>query len=135
MKLLQTLSLQSTHQEIERVEELLLALQKKLGFNDELFARLQLTVSEAATNSLIHGNKLNPEKAITIRAFEQEGKLIFEIKDEGKGFEPKEIPDPTAEENLLKTGGRGLFLMKEYADKVQYLENGTKLRLEFSLSD
>ncbi|MCP9292104.1 ATP-binding protein [Gracilimonas sediminicola] len=135
MKLLQTLTLQSTYEEVERVEHMLAALQEELGFNDEFYARLMLTVSEAATNGILHGNKLDESKIVTIKAYKDDSKLIFDSKDQGEGFDPESIPDPLAEENLLKTSGRGVFLMEEYADEVSYSENGTRLKLVFTLPE
>ncbi|MDZ7756235.1 ATP-binding protein [Rhodohalobacter sp.] len=135
MKLLQTLTLHSTYEEVERVEQLLNSLQDELGFGDEFYARLMLAVSEAATNGILHGNKLDASKTVEIKAFRDNDKLIFETTDQGEGFEPEDAPDPLAEENLLKTSGRGIFLMKEYADKVTYSEEGTRLTLTFNLPD
>jgi serine/threonine-protein kinase RsbW len=135
MKLLQTLTIKSTYEEVERVEQLLNTLQQELGFNDEFYARLMLSVSEAATNGILHGNKLDESKTVEINAYQDNGKLIFETKDQGAGFDPDDIPDPLAEENLLKTSGRGVFLMEEYADGVDYSEGGTKLKLTFNLPE
>ncbi|MEX0719683.1 MAG: ATP-binding protein [Balneolaceae bacterium] len=137
MKLLQELTLQSSYEEVEKVEGLLTAIQQELGIDNELYAKLMLAVSEAVTNSIIHGNKLDESKKVTLKAFlnPQASKLVFETKDEGKGFNPEEIPDPLADENLLKTSGRGVFLMEEYADEVSYSEGGTKLRLIFELPE
>ncbi|MEX0610191.1 MAG: ATP-binding protein [Balneolaceae bacterium] len=135
MELLQELTLHSRFEEVEKVEGILNAVQKELGFNDELYAKLMLAVSEAVTNGILHGNQLDSSKKVVLKAFvdEAESKLIFESKDEGPGFNSDEIPDPLANENLLKTSGRGVFLMKEYADDVQYMEGGTKIRLTFNL--
>jgi serine/threonine-protein kinase RsbW len=135
MKLLQTLTIKSTYEEVERVEQLLNTLQQELGFNDEFYARLMLSVSEATTNGILHGNKLDESKTVEINAYQDNGKLIFETKDQGAGFDPDDIPDPLAEENLLKTSGRGVFLMEEYADGVDYSEGGTKLKLTFNLPE
>jgi len=135
MKLLQTLTLKSTYEEVERVEQLLNTLQEDLGFNDEFYARLMLTVSEAATNGILHGNKLDESKTVELSAYKEDEKLIFETKDQGDGFNPDDVPDPLAEENLLKTSGRGVFLMEEYADSVEYSEGGTKLKLVFNLPE
>ncbi|MDR9415314.1 MAG: ATP-binding protein [Gracilimonas sp.] len=135
MKLFQTLTLQSTYEEVERIEKLLNSLQEKLGFGDQFYARLMLGVSEAATNGILHGNKLDASKTVVVNTYIDDNKLIFETTDEGDGFDPDEIPDPLAEENLLKTSGRGVFLMKEYADDVKYSEGGTRLTLTFNLPD
>jgi|AntRauTorcE11897_2_1112592.scaffolds.fasta_scaffold00183_21 serine/threonine-protein kinase RsbW len=135
MNLLQTLSLKSTYEEVEKVEGLLNSLQSELGFNDEFYARLMLAVSEAATNGIVHGNQLDASKSLEISAFREGDLLIIETQDQGDGFDPDTLPDPLAEENLLKTSGRGVFLMEEYADEVEYSEGGTKLTLKFKLSD
>lgn len=134
MKLLQTLTLNSTYEEIEKIEGFLNQLQKDINFSDEFYARMMLAVSEAATNAILHGNKLDPEKTVEIAAYQDNGTLIFETRDQGKGFNPENLPDPLAEENLLKTSGRGVFLMEEYADAVSYSDGGTKLTLGFNLS-
>ena len=135
MKLLQTLTLKSTYEEVEKVELLLNSLQEELGFGDEFYARLMLSVSEAATNGILHGNKLDESKTVEINVYKEDDKLIFVTKDQGDGFNPDDIPDPLAEENLLKTSGRGVFLMEEYADGVDYSEGGTKLTLTFTLPE
>ncbi|HBX65370.1 MAG TPA: ATP-binding protein, partial [Balneolaceae bacterium] len=69
MKLLQTLTLKSTYEEVERIEQLLNTLQEDLGFNDEFYARLMLSVSEAATNGILHGNKLDESKTVEVSAY------------------------------------------------------------------
>lgn len=135
MKLLQTLSLKSAYEEVEKVEQLLTKLQDELGFNDEFYARLMLTVSEAATNSIVHGNKLDASKTVELAAYTDGQNLVVETNDQGEGFEPDKIPDPRVEDNLFKPGGRGVFLMKEYADKVKYSEGGSKLTLVFELPE
>ena len=134
MAIRKELVLKSDFEEVEKVESLLNDLQSEIGFNDELYAKLMLTVSEAATNGIIHGNKLDPSKKVVLTA-ESDGSVLTVItKDEGDGFEPDEVADPLAEENLLKPSGRGVFLMKEYADEVEYQDGGTILVLKFKLS-
>ncbi|MEX0844473.1 MAG: ATP-binding protein [Balneolaceae bacterium] len=133
MKLLHTLVLKSTYEEVEKVEVILTKLQKELNFSDELYARMMLAVSEAATNGILHGNKLDASKTIEISAYLKDDKLEFVTKDQGEGFKRENLPDPTAEENLLKPSGRGVFLMEEYADEVKFSDGGTKLTLVFKL--
>lgn len=133
MHIRKELILKSEYEEVEKVEHLLNELQSELGFDDEFYAKLMLTVSEAATNGIVHGNQLDPSKKVVLTAESDGKKLTFTSKDEGEGFEPKEVPDPLAEENLLKPSGRGVFLMKEYAEEVEYKDGGTKLVLEFKL--
>lgn len=134
MKLLHKLTLRSAFEEVERLEGFLNKLQEELGFDDEFYARLMLAVSEAATNAIVHGNKLDESKDAVVEAYLDDSKLTFVTTDEGDGFNPDELPDPIAEENLFNTSGRGVFLMKEYADDVIFEDEGRKLTLSFNLN-
>jgi len=102
------------------VEEFVNYFAKDLGLSDEQLSVLLLAVTEATTNAIIHANKCDLSKLVTIHAHIEDSKLIVKVKDEGKGFDPSTIPNPTEPENLLKDSGRGVFLMKVYMDKVEY---------------
>lgn len=127
------LVLKSTYEELDKLEGFLNDLQKDLEFNDEFYARLMLTVSEAATNGVVHGNELDSSKKVILKADYNGELLVITTQDEGSGFNPEEVADPLAVENILKTSGRGVFLMGEYADSVEYQNGGKKLILEFVL--
>ena len=102
------------------IEEFVNYFAKDLGLSDERLSVLLLAVTEAATNAIIHANKCDPSKLVKIHAQINDSKLIIKIKDEGKGFDPSKLPDPTEPENLLKDSGRGVYLMKVYMDDVKY---------------
>jgi serine/threonine-protein kinase RsbW len=127
------LMLGSSYAELERVEGLLNQLQQALGFDDDFYARLMLSVSEAATNAVVHGNKLDLSKKVMIQAKANTTILTFTITDEGNGFDPEDIANPVDEENLLNTSGRGVFLMREYTDEIEFQDDGRKLILTFNL--
>lgn len=127
------LELESTYEELERVEGLLNDLQQALGFDDDFYARLMLTVSEAATNAVVHGNDLDVNKKAIILAEVVDSVLTVTTSDEGDGFDPEDVPNPLEEENLLIPSGRGVFLMQEYADEVEYQNEGRTLILKFNL--
>lgn len=127
------LVLTSSYEELERVENLLNDLQQTLGFDDDFYARLMLTVSEAATNAVVHGNDLDIDKKAIIIAEVNDSLLTIITTDEGEGFDPEDVPSPLEEENILIPSGRGVFLMKEYADEVEYQDEGRKLVLKFNL--
>jgi serine/threonine-protein kinase RsbW len=128
------LVLKSTYKELDKLEGFLNDLQSDLEFDDEFYARLMLTVSEAATNGVVHGNDLDASKEVSLLA-EYDSKILrITTQDEGQGFEPEEVDDPLAPENLLKASGRGVFLMGEYADEVEYEDEGKRLVLGFKLS-
>jgi len=128
------LELISKFEESAKLEGFLNSLQQALNFDDELYAKLMLVVSEAVTNAIMHGNKEDESKKVFITAQSDSEELTFIVKDEGEGFDPDSLPDPLDEENLLKTSGRGVFLMEEYADQVSFSNNGSTLTLKFNLS-
>ena len=86
---------------------------------------------EAAVNAVMHGNEYDPAKQITA-TFENTGKdLVFSIADQGKGLDPDTLPDPLAQENLLRGTGRGIFIIRSFMDEVHFrqLHPGTELTL------
>jgi serine/threonine-protein kinase RsbW len=102
------------------VEEFVNYFAKDLGLNEEQLATLLLAVTEATTNAIIHANKCDKSKLVTVDVNVQNSKLIIKVIDEGKGFDPSQIPDPTQPENILKDSGRGMYLMKVYMDDLKY---------------
>jgi len=113
------------------IEEFVNYFAKDLGLSEEQLSVLLLAVTEATTNAIIHANKCDPSKLVRIHAQIENSKLVIRIKDEGKGFDPTKLPDPTEPENLLKDSGRGVYLMKVYMDEVKY--NVTPSGLETTL--
>jgi serine/threonine-protein kinase RsbW len=90
-----------------------------------------MAVREAAVNAVLHGNEYDPARKIAV-GFENTGKaLVITIADEGKGFSPETVPDPLAQENLLRGTGRGIFLIRSLMDEVHFrqLHPGTELTL------
>ncbi len=104
-----------------------LSAQKKIN--------LELALAEAAANSIIHGNKSDKNKNIEITVELSERKIIIKIKDEGKGFTIKNVPDPTEKENIYKNSGRGLHIMKALIDNLEYnfSQSGTETILTINI--
>ncbi len=90
---------------------------------DDIFA-VHLGLEEAFINCLRHGNKSDPAKKITIEYQIKPDKAVVSLTDEGEGFNPNSIPDPTQGSNIYKTGGRGLFLIRSFMDKVNFNKKG-----------
>jgi len=122
--------------ELDRLPEVLASICKRFQLRDEIVNMMMLPVSEGITNAMKHGNRLDPAKPVSV-TFSQPAvnQLKVEIKDKGEGFDPEKLPDPLAEENLLKPGGRGVYLMKQSAHEVTYNEKGNKLTLQFDTTD
>ncbi len=128
-----SLTLSSNFEEIQRLESFVHELQEWTGFDDDFFSNIMLALSEAATNAIVHGNQQDESKKVYIEANVEDGHLIISIKDEGEGFDPSNLPNPLQDKNLLKEGGRGVYLIKQYADKVNYSKGGTKVTIEFEI--
>lgn len=125
----------SEYEELNRLPDFLDEMATCFSLSDEVQARLMLVLSEAVTNAILHGNKLDKtKKAVVSAALNEDGsRLLISVEDEGDGFSPDAIPSPLKEENLLKPSGRGVYLMREYADAVQYNETGNRLHIEMAL--
>lgn len=108
---------------------------KDSGLGQNEIDNLLLSVNEAVSNAIIHGNHSNPSKKVKINVVKTGDKLIISVKDEGKGFDPSIIPDPTKPENILKENGRGIHIMKACVQDITYnfTSEGTEIILLLSL--
>jgi len=95
---------------------------------DSLFA-VKISLEEALINAIKHGNKLDAAKKVHVEATVTPDETEIIVEDEGPGFNRAEVPDPTAEENLLKCSGRGILLMETYMDRVEYSKSGRRVRM------
>lgn len=114
------LKIESDPNNLITVEEFVNFFAKDIGLHNDQIAALLLAVTEATTNAIIHANKCNVNKTVTVDVNVDNSTLTVKIIDEGEGFDPAKIPDPTHPENLLKDSGRGVYLMKIYMDDLKY---------------
>jgi serine/threonine-protein kinase RsbW len=128
------LEIESDPNNLITVEEFVNYFCKDVNLPDEKLANIFLAVTEATTNAIIHANKCDTNKKVTIDAYVENSKLIIKIKDEGEGFEPGNIPDPTEPENLLKDSGRGIYLMRVYMDDMKYIRTSSGMELVFTVN-
>ena len=100
---------------------------------DEVARKLKLnfrvSLVEALSNAMIYGNGRDPSKRVHVEVFLGEGSVTARVTDEGVGFDPGGVPDPTTHENLCRESGRGLFLMRELMDEVRYNARGNSVTL------
>jgi len=118
---------------MEKVEPFIDKLQDWMSLDTELRDRIMLPLSEAVNNAIIHGNKLQEDKSVTIVARQENRFLVISVEDEGEGFNPRAIPDPLNEKNLLKEGGRGIYLIRQYTDDLHFEKNGSRIIMSFAL--
>ena len=105
---------------------------KRSGLDQETAYSIDMALREAVTNAVVHGNKRDESKTVTIVFTSSPGALEIEVSDQGNGFDPGSIPDPTVGENVLKTSGRGIFFMRTFMDDVRWsrtAEGGTMVRM------
>jgi serine/threonine-protein kinase RsbW len=103
-----------------------------VGFEDETTHYLAVAVRESVVNAMKHGNKQDESKRVRVQFALLDQALEVRVEDEGPGFEPQEVPNPLAPENLLKAYGRGIFFMKQFMDEVSYSfpkRGGTVVRM------
>jgi anti-sigma regulatory factor (Ser/Thr protein kinase) len=128
------LEISSSLENINQVEQLLDTVREELNVRDDIYGNMMVAITEAVNNAIIHGNASDPKKKVRISvAKENDHVIIFYVKDEGKGFEFNNLPDPTAPENLEKPTGRGVFLMTNLSDLVVFSDNGSLVEIQFKL--
>ena len=118
---------------IYRAENLIEKLAEKYNFGDDIIGNISVSVIEAVSNAILHGNKGDITK-IALLEYSIEGSLLtFTVRDEGEGFNMDLVPDPTLPENRENIKGRGLFLIKHLADHVYFENNGSIIKIEFKI--
>lgn len=120
------LVLSSRPKEVAKVERFLEKLNRRLHMEDAKFNKLLVATTEAVNNGIIHGNKRDPEKKVTLTCVLNHSLLIVRVEDEGAGVDTDALPDPLTEENLLRENGRGVFLMRSLMDDVEFEKNRGK---------
>ena len=123
--------LPSDYQSLIDVEKLVGTVCQDLGINEEAYGNVLIAVSEAVNNAISHGNQNNPDLNVTISVLNEPSSFCIQVKDQGKGFDFEGLPDPTAPENIFKESGRGVFLMKNLADDVEFVNDGNTVNLYF----
>ena len=114
----------------QAVQEKIIELLEARNFTERDLFGIRLALEEAIVNAIKHGNRMSRDKQVHIRCIVQADTVRIEIEDEGEGFDPADVPDPTAEENLDKPCGRGIMLMKAFLNTVAYNEQGNCVILE-----
>jgi serine/threonine-protein kinase RsbW len=127
------LELSSNTSELQQLEWFVKKIATQYRLDEEQYGNVLISLTEAVSNAIIHGNKQDSNKKVCISLTEEKNKISISVSDQGKGFNVNEIPDPTAEERLFCVGGRGVFIMKRLCDGVCYCNNGTTVKLEFKI--
>ncbi|HZR64699.1 MAG TPA: ATP-binding protein [Terriglobales bacterium] len=124
-------NLDSTLETVDKAEQTASRIASETGFGEDEVMQIAMAVREAAVNAVLHGNAYDPEKKVALEFERTSNDLVITIRDQGKGLDPSSIPDPLAPENLLKTSGRGIFLIRSFMDNVEIhpSSTGTEIKL------
>jgi serine/threonine-protein kinase RsbW len=128
-----TLKIVSKIENLRKVEKLVDELSTEYNISADVYGNILIAALEAANNAILHGNKLDEKKFVEIKVKMDEKKLKITIDDEGNGFDYKNVPDPTAPENIENVNGRGIFLMEKLSDHINFARNGATVELEFNI--
>ena len=126
-----SMTLESELSSVDPVEQKAEALAREAGFDDDTSSQIAMVVREAVINAILHGNQKDPAKRVHCSFELSDRALKICIADEGPGLDPDTVPDPLAPENILRSSGRGIFLMRAIMDEVHFhqLEPGTEIEL------
>jgi serine/threonine-protein kinase RsbW len=130
--------LDSTLESVDSAEELAVGMAQRAGFDEDDLMKIGMAVRESVVNAVVHGNRYNANKKVRFSVAQDGGRFTVRISDEGEGFEVQDVPDPLAPENLMRTSGRGIFLIRSFMDEFQMRRiepRGTEVTLvKFSVS-
>lgn len=129
-----TLKISSEPTNIREVEHFVQDLCNSLNIHGDLHCNILISLTEAVNNAIHHGNCLDAKKFVVVSSGIEGQTLSVMVSDEGQGFDPADVPDPTLQDNICECGGRGVFLIRQLADDVQYLNNGSTVHLAFKLA-
>jgi len=127
------LVISSRVENLRLVEKLVDELSAENNLSTEVYGNILISCIEAANNAISHGNKLDPDKKVKMKISLKGKKLLIITEDQGPGFDFNNIPDPTAPENIEKVSGRGIFLMKQLSDGLEFQNEGRISILTFNL--
>jgi len=128
---MESITINSDVEQLRVVETLVDTLSKKLGIPDEVYGKILISTVEAVNNAILHGNKGETSKLVTVN-FTADGNMFdVTVTDQGEGFKYDTLPDPTDPSNIENLHGRGVFIMRSLADRIEYNEAGNEVKMSF----
>lgn len=123
--------LSSRLDELQCADNLTEVVARNMALNSDQKNNLAIAVTEAVGNAIVHGNKKNPHKKVHLKFETGNDQIVITVRDEGEGFDPESIQNPLLPENLMKESGRGIFILSELMDAVdyQFSRQGTTLKM------
>ncbi len=127
------LELKSDIQNMPKVEAFVETVVDRFEVAPEIYGNILISLTEAVTNAIVHGNDSDKNKKVIVNMLKKEKNITFKVTDEGGGFDFSTLPDPTSPQNLMKIGGRGVFMMKQLSDLVVFSDNGSTVEMQFKV--
>jgi serine/threonine-protein kinase RsbW len=125
------LKIESKTNNLSLVEKMIDEVTGEIGISQDSYGKILVSTMEGVNNAILHGNKCRPEKYVDIEIRYSSNELKVSISDEGEGFCPESVPDPTIPENIEELNGRGVYIMKKLADEITYSEKGNAVTMTF----
>ena len=125
------LKIESNINNLRIVENAIDEVMSEIGITQENYGKILVSTLEAVNNAIMHGNKFEKEKIVDVEISFKNERLKIKISDEGRGFIPDEVPDPTIPQNLEALNGRGIFLMSKLSDEIKYSKRGNAVTMFF----
>jgi serine/threonine-protein kinase RsbW len=130
-KLYKKMKIESKMSNLRIIENAIDEITGSIGISQDNYGKVMVAALEAVNNAITHGNKGNPEKFVDVEIEFEEDEIRITVTDEGEGFKPEDIPDPTLPENIEELSGRGVFLMKKLADEIKFNDKGNSVIMNF----
>ncbi|MCB0528471.1 MAG: ATP-binding protein [Saprospiraceae bacterium] len=127
------LTLPSDPTNVSKVETFVLDVAARYNLSPNVHGNILVSLTEAVTNAILHGNQADGNKSVSISLRRQKDALSIRVSDEGPGFDPACVPDPTTSECIEQCGGRGLFLMRHLSDECRFTRNGSTVEMRFKI--
>jgi serine/threonine-protein kinase RsbW len=130
-KMYKRIKIESRMNNLRIIENAIDEMTGAIGINQDNYGKILVATLEAVNNAINHGNKADPEKLVDVEIEFVNNEIRVTVSDEGEGFDPKKIPDPTLPDNIEELSGRGVFLMTKLADSIQFNEKGNIVTMSF----
>ena len=125
------LKIESKMTNLRVIENAIDEITNMAGIKQDDYGKILVATLEAVNNAITHGNKADPQKIVDVEIKFEENNISITVTDEGHGFDPSTIPDPTKPENIEELSGRGVFLMTKLADSISFNERGNSVTMNF----
>lgn len=125
------LKIESRANGLRLVEKAIDEVTNELGISQDCYGKILVSTMEGVNNAIVHGNKSIPDKLVDVEIKFRKNELKIKISDEGEGFRPQDVPDPTVPENIEALNGRGVFLMSHLADTIKFSKKGNAVTMTF----